>query len=73
MSCPRTAFKLPARCPSPAQVMSDQGSQLTTFDNSIKFDSLNWEQVELPRSYEELPTRCLQTARALSKPCPGDE
>ena len=53
--------------------MSGQGSQLIAFNITIKIDSLNWEQVELPRSYEELPTRCLQTARALSKPCPGDE
>ena len=24
--------------------MGDQGSQLTTFDNHIRIDSLNWEQ-----------------------------
>ena len=45
-SCPRTAFKLPACCPNPAQVMIDQGSQLIASDNTVKFDSLNWEQVE---------------------------
>ena len=27
----------------PAQVVSDQGSQLTTSDNTVKFDSLKWE------------------------------
>ena len=50
--------KLPARCfqtactlfrlPRVTKVVSDQGSQLTASDNSVKVNSLNWEQVELP-------------------------
>ena len=30
----------------PTKVVSDQGSQLTSSDNTIKINSLNWEQVE---------------------------
>ena len=33
-------------CGRPTKVVSDQGSQLIASDNSIKFDSLKWEQVE---------------------------
>ena len=42
------------------EVMSDQGSQLTAFNNSIKIDLLNWEQalkVTLKRTLSgETPT-----------------
>ena len=55
----------------PTKVMSDQGSQLTSSDDTIKIDSLNWEQMEgrearRKTAWEFVPAGC-QWRNRLSK------